>query len=285
MLKNLVFLSVISFGASASSISIVGQGMNNCELTSSKGSDWVRVNDGWKYETQLTVQCDESVGYHIMTDTSSLASSEFNVSENVKIYIDDDEACNKNSVLGYSSNTGNLKKGTGSETWNFCARFNGYDIETLTGHVNVVFSNTSFTENSPEHVSYIHFEHDKKEPIGADVAVMDSMLQTLELNEEYVFLVQGHTSLVGKFDYNEKLAKARVSSIKNELLSYPWINEDMVYIATWGEMRPSSLTVSSESQKLNRRVSVSVYKKMDCWPTLFGIFGGDIKGAERTLCK
>lgn len=111
MLKKLLVLCAISFGANASSISIVGQGMNNCELTSSLGSDWVRITDGWKYETRLTVQCDENVAYHIMTDTSSLASSELNVSENVKLYIDDNEACDNNYGLGYSSNTENVKRG------------------------------------------------------------------------------------------------------------------------------------------------------------------------------
>lgn len=187
MFKRLIVLCAISFGANASSISIVGQGMKDCTLTSSLGSDWVRVTEGWKYDTQLTVQCDENIGYHIITDTSSLASSELDVSEDVKLYIDDGEACDNNSEHGYSSSTDQVKTGTGNETWNVCVRFNGYDIKTLTGHVNVIFSNTSFSKSEPDHISYIYFDHDKKEPIGADIAVMDSMLQALDSSEEYVF--------------------------------------------------------------------------------------------------
>lgn len=285
MLKRIVVLCAISFGANASSISMVGQGMNDCALTSSSDAKWVRGSDGWRYNTRLAVQCENSVAYEIMTDTSSLASSEINVNEDVKLYIDDDEACKNDLGRGYSSDISEPKKGVGNETWNICVRFNGYDIKTLTGHVNIVFSNTAFSENEPEYISHIYFEHDKKEPADADLAVMDSMLQALGSDEEYVFLVQGHTSLVGKFDYNERLAKARVQALQNELLSYPGISKDMVYTATWGEMRPSSLQVSAESQKLNRRVSLSVYQKKDCWPAVFTFLGGDFHGAERTLCK
>lgn len=285
MLKRLVVLCAISFGSNASSISMVGQGMNDCAISSSLDSKWVRVSDGWRYNTRLAVQCENNVAYEIVTDTSSLASSEINVNEGVKLYIDDNKACKDDLGRGYSSDISEPKKGVGNETWDVCVRFNGYDIKTLTGHVNIVFSNTAFSENEPEYISHIYFEHDKKKPADADIAVMDSMLQALESDDEYVFLVQGHTSLVGKFDYNERLAKARVQAVQNELLSYPGISKDMVYTATWGEMRPSSLQVSAESQKLNRRVSLSVYQKKDCWPAVFTFLGGDFHGAERTLCK
>ena len=285
MLKRLVVICAVSFGANASSVSIVEQGLKGCDVVASPGAEWDRGEHDWKYKTKLTVQCENPLAYDIVTDTSSLASSEVNVDESVTLYIDNDEACNEGSDGGYSSSSNDLKHGVGFESWDVCIRFDGYDLSALTGHVNIVFSNTVLKDTQPDQVSHIHFEHNGKEPDGSDLAGMDIMLQTLTQDKNVVFLVQGHTSLVGDFNYNEKLAKARVEAVKKELLSYPWVSQDMVYVATWGEMRPSSLQVGAEAEKVNRRVSVSAYKKQDCWPKLLTFFSGDFYSSERTLCK
>lgn len=285
MLKRLLAICAISFGANASSISIVEQGLNGCDVIQDSSASWNRVENGWQYETTLKVQCEKPLAYEIITDTSSLASSEVNVNESVKLYIDDSDACYGNEGEGYSSGTSDLESGVGFETWDVCIRFDGYDISVLTGHVNIVFSNTVLKNTKPDQISHVHFEHNGKEPDGSDLAGMDIMLQTLNQDENVVFLVQGHTSLVGEFEYNERLAKARVDAVKAELLSYPWISDKMVYVATWGEMRPNSLQQGADAEKINRRVSVSAYSKKDCWPKLLTFFGGDFYSAERTLCK
>ena len=67
MLKRLVVICAVSFGANASSVSIVEQGLKGCDVVASPGAEWERGEHGWKYKTKLTVQCETPLAYDIVS--------------------------------------------------------------------------------------------------------------------------------------------------------------------------------------------------------------------------
>lgn len=117
-------------------------------------------------------------------------------------------------------------------------------------------------ENKIEILEEIQFEHNKDRLLQSSKLVLDEVAEIIEKNKADIkrIHVEGHTSLVGSEEYNDKLSVRRCNSVVNYLVNERGIPRKMLVPKGYGEQRPKYLPgkATEEELELNRRVEFNV---------------------------
>ncbi|MEZ5800307.1 MAG: OmpA family protein [Nitratireductor sp.] len=94
----------------------------------------------------------------------------------------------------------------------------------------------------------------REQEIGKLDRIGEILERIIAGNPEEVFLIEGHTDLVGSAAYNEALSLRRAAAIRDALTTYFYIPEKNLEIAGYGEEYPRIPTEFEEPE--NRRVTI-----------------------------
>ena len=102
----------------------------------------------------------------------------------------------------------------------------------------------------------VHFDSDKHHiNTTAEEEISDILSELDQLNSCQIYLI-GHTDPHGSIEYNEKLAKRRVNTVKDRLKS-EGINQEL-HISSHGELKPTDQGQGDLADQNNRRVEVVI---------------------------
>ena len=103
--------------------------------------------------------------------------------------------------------------------------------------------------------AYFDFDKSKLKP-EAEAKLADLVDKTKGVNLEVIIAV-GHTDIVGKDAYNQKLSIARADAVKN-FLTGKGVEKNRVYTEGKGSKVPVADNKTAEGRAKNRRVEVEV---------------------------
>ena len=86
---------------------------------------------------------------------------------------------------------------------------------------------------------------------------LDGVISKLRANSELKVEIQGHTDNIGSNGYNERLARARIRSVRN-YLTYHGIADDRLVNKGFGERDPVADNDTEEGREKNRRVEFKI---------------------------
>lgn len=147
--------------------------------------------------------------------------------------------------------------GAGRLTWFYCLQ----SAQPLNGEIEVQISAVDDALPVAARWLDVHFAHDSAE-ISQQVQsqIQTFLAQSGELSK-YRVEIQAHSSEIGDAAHNDKLSKARLSSIRAYLLmATPWTQTE-IKGASFGESRPFLLHPDASSHQWNRRASIILLPK------------------------
>ena len=88
-------------------------------------------------------------------------------------------------------------------------------------------------------------------------ATLRSLIYNLKQNPETFVIVFGRTDAIGSQDYNDKLGYLRAAVVANYMKEYG-IDEDRLFVDSYGERYPDFFNFYPEGRDKNRRVDVLI---------------------------
>ena len=111
----------------------------------------------------------------------------------------------------------------------------------------------------------IQFEHNKDRLLASAKLVLDEVADVMNAHKDLIkrVIVEGHTSLVGSNEYNDRLSVRRAKAVVKYLVEEKKISRTLLVPKGYGESRPKYLPGKSTAAELelNRRVEFKVEKK------------------------
>ena len=101
----------------------------------------------------------------------------------------------------------------------------------------------------------INFEFDAAVIRHSSYAVLDKVAEVMKMTPKIKLVVEGHTDLVGTYEYNDWLSGARCSAVKDYLVSRG-IESESIKTFGHGKRKPLTLVDSPEGRACNRRVTL-----------------------------
>lgn len=104
----------------------------------------------------------------------------------------------------------------------------------------------------------VNFDFDSSVITEEATRVIWNLLRDIDKIEgRYILNVSGHADRVGRKNYNEKLSKRRVDTVKHYLVRNG-VQEGMVKTSYLGEIDPRVITRDDFKEELNRRVTITI---------------------------
>ena len=85
---------------------------------------------------------------------------------------------------------------------------------------------------------------------------LQMMSKIMKQHPEAVYELSGYTDSVGSKDYNNRLSKNRVETVRNYLVKETGIPSKNIVINHFGESNPIASNLTKDGQRLNRRVEI-----------------------------
>ena len=124
--------------------------------------------------------------------------------------------------------------------------------QTMTFTVNVQFEPPkTFT------LDRVHFQSGKATLTKSSFKELNELLEYLQLKDNIVVEIAGHTDDVGEEEANLKLSQKRAESVRNFLIS-KGISAERVRAKGYGEAHPVSNNSTPEGRQMNRRTEVRI---------------------------
>jgi outer membrane protein OmpA-like peptidoglycan-associated protein len=102
----------------------------------------------------------------------------------------------------------------------------------------------------------LSFENGGSEIAPIDQVMLDPVAEVIKTRcVGKTITIEGHTSISGSPEYNQKLSERRAESVKRYLVSRG-VPAEQLRAVGYGESRPLTTDPSPEAQKLNRRVTL-----------------------------
>lgn len=102
----------------------------------------------------------------------------------------------------------------------------------------------------------LEFSHGGTELDAADGVILDLVAEAIKKNcSGKTITIEGHTSITGSEEYNQKLSLNRAEAVRDYLISRG-IPADQLKAVGFGESRPITTDTSPAAQKVNRRVTL-----------------------------
>jgi OOP family OmpA-OmpF porin len=100
------------------------------------------------------------------------------------------------------------------------------------------------------------FTHGGADLDPADQVMLDPLAEVIKTRcAGKTITIEGHTSVSGSPEYNQKLSERRAEAVKRYLVSRG-VPAEQLRIVGYGESRPITTDPSPEAQKVNRRVTL-----------------------------
>ena len=106
----------------------------------------------------------------------------------------------------------------------------------------------------------LEFENDKSIILKNSFQTLESLVNLLLIREELNITLAGHTDSNGTEEYNMRLSKNRVESIKDFLVAHG-IDATRIKTSYYGESKPIANNSTEEGQAKNRRVEMNIIEK------------------------
>jgi OOP family OmpA-OmpF porin len=102
----------------------------------------------------------------------------------------------------------------------------------------------------------LEFSHGGTELDAADAVILDLVAEAIKNNcTGKTITIEGHTSVTGSEEHNQKLSLNRAEAVRDYLISRG-IPADQLKAVGFGESRPITTDPSPAAQKVNRRVTL-----------------------------
>jgi OOP family OmpA-OmpF porin len=102
----------------------------------------------------------------------------------------------------------------------------------------------------------LQFSHDGSEIKSIDAVMLDPVADVIKTKcVGKTITIEGHTSISGSPEYNQKLSERRAQAVMNYLISRG-VPASQLRAVGYGESRPLTTDPSEEAQKVNRRVTL-----------------------------
>ena len=114
-----------------------------------------------------------------------------------------------------------------------------------------IFESKSFTLDN------VYFDSGKSTLKQESYKELNELFEYLNLKNDIIIEVSGHTDSIGNDDANMILSENRAKRVKTYLLS-KGISENRIFIQAYGETRPIASNDNANGRSLNRRIEVKV---------------------------
>lgn len=104
----------------------------------------------------------------------------------------------------------------------------------------------------------VHFDFNRSDITARASSVLDSIAQANETGKLQQIILYGHCDFIGSNGYNDSLSQARISSVKNYLLSKGIAASLFQQETAYGERKPAVRGSSDAARAMNRRVELIV---------------------------
>ena len=105
----------------------------------------------------------------------------------------------------------------------------------------------------------VHFNFDKADLTAAGKFSLDSLITRIKVSSTQIQLkLSGHTDAIGSDNYNDRLSKRRIASVKYYLITHGIPTENINAENAFGEKHPVAENINAENRALNRRVEISI---------------------------
>lgn len=101
----------------------------------------------------------------------------------------------------------------------------------------------------------INFEFDSAIIRHSSYGVLDKVAEVMNTTPKIKLVIEGHTDIVGSYEYNDWLSGARASAIKDYLVSRG-VESESIKTFGHGKRKPLTLVDSPEGRACNRRVTL-----------------------------
>lgn len=103
----------------------------------------------------------------------------------------------------------------------------------------------------------VHFESGKSTLIKSSFEELEELLEYMELKNDIIIEIGGHTDNIGDDESNLKLSEARAETVKNYLVS-KGISSNRIVSKGYGENQPIDTNSTTEGRQNNRRTEVRI---------------------------
>jgi len=112
----------------------------------------------------------------------------------------------------------------------------------------------------------INFEFDAAIIKHSSYEVLDKVAEVMLMTPKIKLIVEGHTDIVGSYEYNDWLSGARASAVKDYLVSRG-VESESIKTFGHGKRKPLTLVDNPEGRACNRRVTLRFTTRE--WNTVF----------------
>lgn len=112
----------------------------------------------------------------------------------------------------------------------------------------------------------INFEFDSAIIKHSSYHILDKVAEVMTTTPKIKLVIEGHTDIVGSYEYNDWLSGARASAIKDYLVSRG-VESESIKTFGHGKRKPLTLVDSPEGRACNRRVTLRFTTRH--WNTVF----------------
>ncbi len=99
----------------------------------------------------------------------------------------------------------------------------------------------------------IHFQSGSYILSPSSIQTLDSLIQTLNPNDDFEILLEGHTDNIGNLRFNDSLSAKRVKAVKDFLIAQG-MGSEILSTQFFGERNPAQPNTTAENKHNNRRV-------------------------------
>lgn len=104
----------------------------------------------------------------------------------------------------------------------------------------------------------VKFEHDSSELSSGFDAQLQKLVDAMNKHLNVAVTIEGHTSIIGSEEYNQKLSEARAKKVRDKLVNDFGIDPNRVNYIGYGESKPLVKGGGLDAQKINRRVVAEI---------------------------
>lgn len=105
----------------------------------------------------------------------------------------------------------------------------------------------------------IHFDFDNYNLSVSEKHRLDSLISRVKTSSTVEKIeLTGHTDAIGSDNYNDRLSKRRIASVKYYLITHGIPTENINAENAFGEKHPVAENINAENRALNRRVEISI---------------------------
>jgi outer membrane protein OmpA-like peptidoglycan-associated protein len=119
----------------------------------------------------------------------------------------------------------------------------------------IITSNLSYAQER----FTIHFDFDNYNLSVSEKRRLDSLITSVKTSSTVEKIeLTGHTDAIGSNDYNDRLSKRRIASVKTYLITHGIPTGNITSENAFGEKQPVAENINAENRALNRRVEISI---------------------------